>query len=188
MRTHNIPHDLENLICVFAYGVRTVDGIVQECDYFLRWRGTVLSILLHRLIPTRPAFPLCGWRSRRTWWHVPTLFHEMMELNPYIDGNPFLPKASVIAKAPLWNGMGNYIISMVHKTACRKYRKYLGPYQKKLLAVPDVIESWNRMYLEVFSHPIFRDADSFFARSNMDKLIIERWILEQGAASLVEQE
>ena len=145
MSFSKLPHDLEKLIVLFAYGVCPKKHLLKDVRICAEHQ---------RCIP--PQFLEDRFRTRRT---SPM---SISPLNPFKRGNPYFPTEGLDRLWAPWSDLIPFAIGRLSFKGCREMQTYKGHMVRRLKNfMVSPIETWNFYCGSFFSRPGLDNVENY---------------------------
>lgn len=182
----NLPRDISNLICVFAYGVMCKRDILDDVTHQASVQKNIPCIFLTQSLPTEPLFPLEWLISTNHHMYVCPKYVELFTPNPFRAGNAYFPSLSIHPQGQLWSTVPLTMCGLLRNEVVRKNRRYKGSLHKNVgLFLKQSLYGWNIALETIFHHKFWYDAASYEPMNPLQARLIRRWVAELEEAAFV---
>ena len=186
MNTSQIPIDIFDTICDFAYGVLCKKDMFLDLDWVDRVQKSIPGIFFKPTIPAKPIFGPFNPRRSEHLMYLRNKFRELFTPNPYVRGNPYYPTEALETQFGVFSATPYFIALSLSNKHVRQHKKYKGSIVKNVDYFTRLsIKHWNSYLASVFTHPLWLDPNSYEPRDHVTRNIIPRWIEAMHSATFL---
>lgn len=162
MNLPEMPIDVFDMICVFAYGAMCKKDMFLDIQWVDSVQKSIPALFLKPSVPTRPFFANYRWGNWEIEQTLRNLYVDLYQPNPYIRGNPYFPTGSLQIEFGVFSQIPYFAAGCLKNSVVRRVKKYKGSLVKRVRkSLVLRIEDWNKILGECFGDPFWADVNSY---------------------------